>query len=303
MLLEPKDLQVLRLAEAKSFYFSDEELSGTGISLPEYQLRLARLQEGGVIRSFHLTLVVPPLLGGNWVWAGVLIRTNDPYGTGQRLVARLPFVTEILVNQAMPADIGHNLALLFYSRDLEIETRFIQSVSELAQVEIYKIKDFSYPVAFPISREERSFIRFLFENPGVGVHKISSAFGQNINWIKTKLLRLLWTEENRSGIIRIQFSVDWSKADNLGHFHFLLETGYRPEQLIKLISDENFALVLGGKPVNSRYLVVESDVWGIPDLIRRLDFLERINGVRVAGVVYNREIRINSSWVANTLGI
>ncbi len=303
MVIEPKDIQVLRLAEIRPFYFSDEDLTGTGVSLSEYKIRLKRLQEGGIIRSTHLTLVVPPMLGGNWVWAGVLIRTRDPYGTGQRLATRLPFVTEIVINQPLPEDLGPNLALLLYSRDLETEARFIQSLPELDQVGIFRITDFSYPLASPVSREEKKLIRFLFENPGVDVQQIASSFGRDVEWVKTKILRLLWTEENRSGVIRLQFSIDWSKAENFGHFHFLLETAYRPEQIAKLIGDEGFELVLGGKLVNDRYLAVEADVWGIPDLSRKLDFLEKINGVRVAGVVYNREVQINSSWVANTLGI
>jgi hypothetical protein len=302
MLLQPIHIQALRYAESRAYYYEDPGLTAAGFSLAEYRKLIAQLCAGGIIHSFHLTLMVPPLLGGTWVWAGILGRAEHPYETAHRLTTRLPFVTEILINSCFPANIGSNLALLFFSRDFENETRFIQNLSELHDVEVIKIAEYNYPVTLPLSSEEKKFIRFLIESPDADAETISARFGQNPNWVRSKIDRLLWTDKNPSGIFRIQPSIDWSKAENFGHFHFLLETGHRPEQIGRLLADQNFQMVMGGKPLAGRYITVEADVWGIPDLYQRIDFLEKLQGVRVAGLIYNQELLINDYWVVKTIG-
>lgn len=302
MTLEPQDITALRLVESRFYHFDDPALTAAGLTWDWYRNRINRLCAGGVIRSFHLTLLVPPILGGNWVWAAILGSAENPYETSRQLITRLPFVTEILFNSCLPANIGPNLGLLFFSRDFESETRFINSITELRQLQVIKIAEYPYPVSQPISREEKAFIRLLYHNPGADAQTIASAFGQNLAWVRAKIERLLWTKENRSGIIRIQPSIDWSKAQNFGHFHFLLETGHRPEQIARLIGDHGFELVLSGRPISGRYLGVEADVWGIPDLYQRIEFLEKLNGVKVAGVIYNQELLINDRWVEKIIG-
>jgi hypothetical protein len=263
MILEPQDIQALRLAETRPFYFEDPRLTTAGLTLTEFRQRIDRLTAAGIIRSFHLTLVVPPLLGGDWIWAGIMAKAEQPYELAHQLIARIPFITEVLFNACFPANIGPNLALLFFSRDFENETRFIQTLPGLREIEVFKIREYSYPVSLPLSGEEKAFVRFLQQQPAADAETIAARFGSNRNWVRAKLERLLWTEENHSGIIRIQPSIDWSKAENFGHFHFLLKTGHRPDQLARLIDDHNFSLVMSGRLISNRYLAIEADVWGI----------------------------------------
>ncbi|MGQ9707503.1 MAG: hypothetical protein ACUVUR_01325 [bacterium] len=308
MFLDLEDVLAIRMAESRSSLLAPETpgwtelLQKTGLNQESYRQRIDRLHHAGLIRSFHLTLVVPPLLGGNWVWAGMLARTNQPLEQANNIKSRLPFVTEIFFNSCLPGNIGPNLALLFYSRDFETENRFIHSAAGLRDVEVFKIAEFSYPIALNLSREEEALVRFLASNPQSDASFIASAFGQNENWVRAQLERLLWTENNRTGVIRIQLSIDWSVCANFGHFHFLLETGHRPEQVAKLVADQNFELVFNGRPISGRYIGIEADVWGISDLLRRVDFLEKINGIRVAGVMGNREVSINSDWILKIIG-
>ncbi|MCX7732437.1 MAG: hypothetical protein N2248_04665 [candidate division WOR-3 bacterium] len=302
MILEPPDLLALRLAETRHYLFDHPDLRNAGFTIQAYRARLDRLASAGILRSFHLTLVVPPLAGGNWAWAALLGRAEAPYDTAHQLTSRLPFITEILFNACFPANIGPNLALLFFSRDLENETRFIQNLAGLRELEVFKIREYSYPVSLPLSGEEKAFIRFLIRNPDADAQTISTHFGQNENWVRAKLDRLLWTEENHFGIFRIQPAIDWSKAENFGHFHFLLETGHRPEEIARLTAENGFQLVMSGRPLGGRYLTLEADVWGMPELINRIDLLERLNGVRVVAIVYNQEVLINTTWVEKLLG-
>lgn len=308
MFIEPLDVTLVRLAEARSYslaqYTQDFStlLENAGLNWQDYLKHIHHLHQTGLIRAYHLTLVVPPLLGGNWVWAAMLAKTDNPLELAANLTSRLPFVTEILINSCLPQNIGPNLGLLFYSRDFDNEIRFIHATSGLQDVEVFKIQEYSYPVALPLSQEEQAFVRFLATNPQSDSGSLASAFGQNENWVRAKLERLLWTEKNRTGIIRIQADIDWSVGINFGHFHFLLETGHRPEQIVKLIGDDNFQLILGGRAITGRYIGVETDVWGLSDLLRRVEFLEKINGIRVAGIIYHREVLINSGWVLKTIG-
>lgn len=299
IVLEPADLAALRIAEVRGWFPDEADLKPAGLNEDEYRRRLEQLVKNGLIRSFHLTLVVPPLLGGNWVMGALQIKSDEPRTLAESIVSRLPFVTEIFINAALPSGIGHNLALVFYSRDFENETRFIQTFSASSEVEVFRVQEYTFPVSMPLTREERAFVQFLYQNPALPRTEIARAFGQSESWIKAKLSRLFWSANNPAGILQIQPSVDWTGCANFGHFHFLLETGHRPEVLKKLIEGNGFELVLGGRVVNRRYVEVEADVWGVADLLARVGFLDRINGVRVAGVIHNQEIIINDRWVKN----
>lgn len=303
MIIEPADVAAVRLAESRALFPSPVDLARAGLEPDEYRRRIAQLVAAGVIRSFHLTLVVPPLMGGSWVWAAVLAQSDRPLESARHLVSRLPFVTEIVINASLPLGIGPNLALLFYSRDFETETRFIRSLTGLKQLEVFRIQEFSFPVSVSLSREEKSFIRFLMENAGLDSEAIAANFGQTVTWVQAKLERLFWTENNRTGVVRIQPTIDWTRVSNFGHFHFLVETSHRPEQLVKLLGDQGMGLVLGGREINGRYIGIEADIWGIARLMEQVEFLDRITGIRVAAILYNREVIINDEWVGRTIAV
>lgn len=302
MHIEPRDLEVIGIAEGRG-QFLDEEIGQAewGIAYAEYRQRLERLVSNGLIRSFHLTLVVPPLLGGNWVLGAVIARCAEPLTAAGNLARRLPFVTEIFVNSCLPADVGHNLGLVFYSRDFQTESRFIREEWSARDVEVLRVQDYEFPVALTLSREEWAFIRCLQQNPGLDPEGIARVFGSSPEWVRAKIARLLWSETNPSGVFRIQASIDWTRCSNFGHFHILIETGHRPEVLEKNLSGEKLRLVFRGMRLGGRYIGVEADVWGVAELLNRVEFLSRLGGVRVAGVIYNREILINDRWVKNVI--
>ncbi len=301
MILEKLDVAAIRLCEKRGMFPSEAELAGAGLGADDYQSRLRRLVAQGVIRSFRTVLVVPPLLGGDWVWAGVLANVTRPLGVANALVKKLPFVAEVILNSGLPEKLGPNLALLFYSRDFETEARFIRSAAGMEHQEVYRVAEYSFPIPMPVSTEERALLNYLIKHPESGIPAIGSALGRNPTWVRAKLDRLFWTEVNRSGVVRIQPEVDWSKADNFGHFHFLLETGHKPDQLVRMVSERGFELVLGGRTYRDRYIQVEADVWGVADLMQRVCYLNQITGINVAGVVWNERMTVNADWVAGLL--
>ncbi len=302
MVLERSDLTVIRLLEKRGLFWRGEELSDAGIERDDFLEGVRRLVDSGLIRSFHLTLMVPPLLGGNWVLAALWARADEPRRSVSELVARIGFVNEIFINSGLPVNIGPNIALLFYSRDLEGETRFIKNLSGLSGVEVFRVQEYSFPVSLPLSREERTFLRFLADNPGIDLDGVARAFGQSAGWVQAKLDRLFWSDKNPAGVFRIMPSLDWTRCVNFAHIHFLVETGHRPEVLSKLIAAGGMELVLGGRQIAGRFVGVEADVWGIAEMMERGAFLNRLSGVRVIGVVYHQELLIQDEWVRRVLG-
>jgi DNA-binding Lrp family transcriptional regulator len=297
MILEKNDVAALRLAEARGWFPTDGEMAAVGLKPAEYAERLRRLCSLGVIRGFKTTLVVPPLLGGDWVWAAVLASAKRDLGLANALAAKLPFVSEIVLNTSLPEKVGPNLAVLFYSRDFEKEAEFIRNAPGIEYHEVYRIADYSFPVALPLSKDEKALVRHLVQHPEFGITEVGSEMGRDPIWVRAKLDRLLWSETNRTGVLRVLPEVNWAPVENFGHFHFLIETGHRPDQLGRLVSEGGFSLVFGGKTYQNRYVQVEADVWGIGKLLDTVTYLDQIAGVRVAAVLWNREVVINAKWV------
>jgi DNA-binding Lrp family transcriptional regulator len=297
MILERNDVAALRLAEARGWFPTDSEVTAAGLKPADYAERLRRLCTLGIIRGFRTTLVVPPLLGGDWVWAAVLANAKSGLGLANALAAKLPFVSEIVLNASLPDGVGPNLAVLFYSRDFDKEAEFIRNAPGIDYHEVYRIAEYSFPVALPLSKDEKELVRYLVEHPDSEISEVGSALGRTPTWVRAKLDRLLWSDTNRTGVLRVLPEVNWAPVENFGHFHFLIETGHRPDRLAKLIGEAGLSVVFGGKAYRDRYVQVEADVWGIGRLLDTVAFLDQIAGVRVAGVLWNREVVINAKWV------
>jgi len=297
VILEKSDVAALRLAEVRGWFPNDAEVTAAGLKPADYADRLQRLRSLGVIRAFKTTLVVPPLLGGEWVWAAVLANAKSGLGLANALVARLPFVSEIVLNASLPDRAGPNVAVLFYSRDFDKEADFIRNAPGIEYHEVYRVADYSFPVALPLSRDEKELVRYLIEQPESRIAEVGTAMERPQTWVRAKLDRLLWSDTNRTGVLRVLPELNWSAVENFGHFHFLVETGHRPDRLSSLIAEAGLSVVFGGKTYRERYVQVEADVCGIGKLLDTVAYLDQIAGVKVAGVLWNREVAINTKWV------
>lgn len=301
MLVEQPDIAALRLCEELGTFPTEGELAAVELTATEFRNRLRRLTDAGVIQSFKATLAVPPLLGGDWVLGSMLATADRPLGIANLLAKRLPFVTETVINYSLPAKVGPNFALLFYSRDFETEARYIRSVPGLEHSEICRVVEYSFPVSRALSTEEKALLRLIAATPTAGIADLGTASGKGPEWVRVKLDQLLWTPANGTGVLRILPELDWTKVENFGHFHFLLATGHKPEPLLRIIAERGFRLVLDGQLYRDRYLQVEADCWGIADLMERVGYLDQTTGINVKGVLLNQNISINSGWVPGLL--
>jgi len=297
MILEKGDVAALRLAEARGWFPTDAEVTAAGLAPAEYAERLRRLCSTGIIRGFKTTLVVPPLLGGDWVWAAVLASAKRDLGLANALADKLPFVSEIVLNASLPEKVGPNLAVLFYSRDFDKEADFIRNAPGIEYHEVYRVAEYTFPVALPLSKDEKGLVRYLVEHPESSIEEVGSALDRTQTWVRAKLDRLLWSDTNRTGVLRVLPELNWAPVENFGHFHFLLETGYRAERLGRLMGEAGLSVVFGGRTYRDRYVQVEADVWGIGKLLDTVSYLDQIAGVRVAAVLWNRTVLINTKWV------
>ncbi len=297
MILEKSDVAALRLAEQRGWFPTDAEVTAAGLKPADYTERLRRLRSLGIIRGFKTTLVVPPLLGGDWVWAAVLANAKSDLGLANALSARLPFVSEIVLNASLPEKVGPNLAVLFYSRDFDKEAEFIRNAPGIDYHEVYRVAEYSFPVALPLSKDEKELVRYLVEHPDSGIAEVGTAMERSPTWVRAKLDRLLWSHTNRTGVLRVLPELNWAPVENVGHFHFLLETGHRPDRLGRLMSEAGMSVVFGGRTYRDRFVQVEADVWGIGKLLDTVAYLDQIAGVRVAAVLWNREVLIHAKWV------
>lgn len=297
MILEKIDVAALRLAETRGWFPTDGEMTAAGLKPTEFAERLRRLISLGVIRGFKTTLVVPPLLGGDWVCAAVLVNSRSGLGLANALAAKLPFVSDIVLNSSLPDQVGPNLAVLFYSRDFDKEADFIRSAPGIDYHEVYCVAEYSFPVAMPLSKDEKDLVRYLVEHPESGIPEVSKALDRTQTWVRAKLDRLLWSDANRTGVLRVLPELNWAQVENFGHFHFLIETGHRPDRLERLVSEAGLRMVFSGRTYRDRYVQVEGDIWGVGRLLDTVAFLNQIAGVRVAAVLWNREVTINARWV------
>ncbi len=302
MVVDKLDVAAVRACERGGLLACEAELASAGLEPTDYRARLRRLEAGGVVRGYKAVLVVPPLLGGDWVWAAMLATSRRPLGTANALCRKLPFVADVIINSCLPERPGPNLALTFYSRDLETEAQFIRSATGIEHQEVYSVAGYSFSIALGLSTEERALLRFLVANPAADCAAVEAALGKDSRWVRAKLDKLVFTEANSSGVIRIQPEVDWRRVENYGHFHFLVETGHKPKELGPMIADQGFELVLGGRPYQDRYVQLESDVWGMADLMERTRYLNELAGVFVAGVAWNASIGVSADWAAGLLG-
>ena len=297
MILEKGDVAALRLAEQRGWFPTDAEVTAAGLKPADYTERLRRLRSLGIIRGVKTTLVVPPLLGGDWVWAAVLANAKSDLGLANALSARLPFVSEIVLNASLPEKVGPNLAVLFYSRDFDKEAEFIRNAPGIDYHEVYRVAEYSFPVALPLSKDGKELVRHLVEHPDSGIADVGTAMERSPTWVRAKLDRLLWSHTNRTGVLRVLPELNWAPVENVGHFHFLLETGHRPDRLGRLMSEAGMSVVFGGRTYRDRFVQVEADVWGIGKLLDTVAYLDQIAGVRVAAVLWNREVLIHAKWV------
>lgn len=299
MFIDRIDLTILRHLERAGLWLSPlpQQLQ---IDIKEIKNRITRMETEGLIAGYKATIFVPPFLGGEWVWGCVLAITNDYNQAITKITNKIPFISEIWLNANIPTKIGHNLAIVFYSKDFITETKFLKDLPEFTYLETYRISNYNYPLPKIFSTEEKQLLKAIINHPTADAEKLSELCKKNKNWIETKLEKLIWHPQNPEGIIMVLPEIYYHKIENFCHCHFVVQISGKVEVVIAELKKYGFEVVLENKPFQNNFYQLETDLWGFDDLLRKKHLLESYPEIRVQGIIIAEEMRVIADW-ANKL--
>lgn len=295
MIIDKTDLVILRHLERTGRWISPlpEELK---ISSDEIWIRIKNMEQEGVITGYKPTIFVPPFLGGDWGWGCILATATERERTIERILQRIPFVTEIWLNTNLPSHLGHNFSFIFYSKDFDTEIKFLKDMSDISYLEAYRITDFSFPMARIFSSEETLLLRTIFQNPTANADQLAEICKKNPTWVQTKQDKLIWTPQNTDGVLMVLPEIKFRQLTNFCHCHFIAEFTGKPELFFDEFKTLGYNIVLDGRPFQGRYLQLEVDVWGFNDFIAKKLLLENYKEIKIQGVIFSEEMRVISDW-------
>jgi DNA-binding Lrp family transcriptional regulator len=300
MLIDKTDLVILRHLERAGRWLTP---LSTQLKIPEEEIssRIKKLEIEGVIAGYKATIFVPPFLGGDWVWGCVLATASEREKTIERILQKIPFITEIWLNSNLPPHLGHNFSLVFYSKDFDTEVKFLKEIPEISYLEAYRISNYTFPMARIFSSEEKILIRNIFTHPTADAANLAEMCLKNLPWIQTKLEKLIWTPQNTDGVVIVLPEIHFKRIQNFCHCHFVLEISGNRDLLFDEFRTLGFDIVLDGRPFQGRYIQLEADIWGFNDLIAKKMFLETYKEVKIQGIIFAEEMRVVSDWGAKLI--
>ncbi|MEO0091209.1 MAG: hypothetical protein ABIK61_00650 [candidate division WOR-3 bacterium] len=300
MIIDRIDLAILRHLERSGYWLMPLQHQ-LQIDPAEIKTRITRLETEGVISAYKPTIFIPPFLGGEWVWGCVLAITNDYNKAIAKITNKIPFVSEIWINTNIPSKIGHNLSVVFYSKDFITETKFLKDMVEFSYLETYRISDYTYPFPKIFSSEEKQLLKAITNNPTANAEELSEICKKNKNWIEAKLEKLIWNPQNPEGILMILPEINYNKIQNFCHCHFVLEITGKVDAILEELKAQGFEVVLENKPFQYNFSQLETDLWGFDDLLRKKHLLESYPEIKVQGIVIAEEMRVISDWADKLL--
>ncbi len=295
MLIDKTDLAILRHLERSGRWLSPL-VTQLKMSEDDISIRIKKMENEGVIAGYKATIFIPPFLGGDWIWGCVMATTAERDKTVARVLQKLPFVSEIWFNSNLPSHLGHNFSIIFYSKDFDMEVKFIREISEISYLEAYRISNFNFPMARIYSTEEKSLLKTIFDFPTADNDKLAEICQKSPSWIQTKIEKLVWTPQNKDGVIMVLPDIQFKRIQNYSHCHFILEITDNRDVLFDEFKTLGFDIVLDGRPFQGRYFQLEADMWGFNDVIAKKTFLESHKEVKIQGIIFAEEMRVNADW-------
>ncbi|MCS7258578.1 MAG: hypothetical protein NZ601_04350 [candidate division WOR-3 bacterium] len=298
MIIDRKDLEIIRSIENNGLF---PEVQKKELSISENDLinRLEKLKRHGIITGFKSVIFVPKYLGGEWAFCCVFAYAHNRNAVIKEICSRIPFVTEVWLNTNVPAECGHNLALLFYSRNVEQETRFLKEIKEISFFSWHVILRYEFPVPQELSRDEKAFLCAILEQPNASSDKWSDVCNVNKKWFESKINRLFRWKENPHGLIQILPEIKFVNAENFAHCHFIIECQDYIELIFEELKNSGFSLI---SPLSIQpYFYLESDVWSLIDLSTKIRYLNSFREIKFKGIVIAEEKLIFTDWVRDLL--
>lgn len=303
MIIDLIDLKIIRELEIGKRMFPDLAIRKLSILKEEFFSRIARLEATGLIKNYKASLFIPPLLGGDWSFGGGVGITSNPEIVTEQITQGLPFVVEFWHNFAFPLGIGPNLSFSFYSKDLPTSAQFIKEIKELDYLEVYKLREYSFPIPFPLSTDDKKLLREINLAPTISLAALANVINQDISWTQEKLKRLITNPDCIDAVSNTDFSVmqilpelNWRVCENFCHTHFIIE----PYGSKLPVPNSDFQIVLEGRAFREKFYQLEADLWGLNQLVSKLNIIQ-LSNVKIKGITFAESNLVINHWVPNLL--
>ncbi|RKX71308.1 hypothetical protein DRP53_02110 [candidate division WOR-3 bacterium] len=253
----------------------------------EFPGRINTLIEAGIIESFGIRLFLPLLIGGRWSLALFKISglQTDP-------LHKIEFPIELGQNRSIPAGLLPELTITCYAQDPKEELARIKELKpEYVELEI--LREFDFPIAFPLSTEEKAIIEVLIEKPLSTINEIATKLSISSAQVRAKLSRLQ-LDENQKGVMTIVPTINWSRIENFIHLHIGVETGLSEEMIQGRLKE--IGLESAGWYRATIYQL-EFDLWEPIGLVQILRRLSDIPDLRLAGLLIAERSIVQDHWI------
>lgn len=292
MIIDPIDLNLLRLLELQGVIPVQEFISKFHISKKEILARIRNFEESGLISSYGFKLFLPGIHGGKWYWGCIAGEAAAKFKVGRSI----PYVQELMENLSFPPGVCPNVSLLFYTRNLRDVRSISTRLPGMKYCEVYKISEYSVGLPRLVLADDWKFLDELCHARDVNYALVSSIADDPGSEKQVRIARLIWTRKNREGIISIVPNFNWSVIKNYLHIHIAAVTKMRVKELQRVLKEIGYVGNITSR-FKKRYMQIEFDLWGFSDLRVVVNALMRIDRLTVEGCSFAYRNTIYDEWV------
>ena len=292
MIIDPIDLNLIRQLELQGTIPVQEFMSKFHITRKEILLRVKNFEDSGLIQSYGFKLFLPGLYGGKWYWA-CIAGDATPRFKGED---KVPFLEEKVENMAFPSGVCPNLSLLFYTKNLREIKRLSDKLAGMKYAEVYTIGEYNITMPRVMLQEDWQTLADLCGKKSIDYALINRMTNHPKSDREIQLSRLIWTRNNRQGIMSIAPNFNWSVIKNYMHIHVAVVTKLRVKDLRRLLKEIGHVSNIASH-FKKRYLQIEFDVWGFSDLKTIIYQLSQIDKLSVEGCAFAYRNTVFDEWV------
>ncbi|KPK63937.1 hypothetical protein AMJ83_04485 [candidate division WOR_3 bacterium SM23_42] len=292
MIIDPIDLNLIRQLEIQGTVPIHEFVNKFHIARKEVLLRIKNFEDAGLISSYGFKLFLPGIYGGKWYWGCIAGEATAKFKVGDSI----PYLEELVENMSFPPGVCPNLSLLFYAKNLrEIRMLSIKLVG-MKYAEVYKIGEYNISMPRVLLTDDWQLLAELYNAEKIDYALINSITNNPKSAREIQLSRLIWTKNNRQGILSIAPNFNWYVIKNYMHIHLAVVTKLRVKELRRLLKEIGFVGNIASR-FKKRYLQIEFDLWGFSDFKEIVHRLSRIDRLVVEGCSFAYQNKIYDEWV------
>ncbi len=175
--------------------------------------------------------------------------------------------------------------------------RTINKTPGIKYAEVYKIDEYNIKVEKILLKEDWQIILQFYESLSkVNYARIHSIINKPDSDDEVKLSRLIWSKNNRKGIVSILPNFNWAIIKNYLHLHCAVTTQMRIKELRRIVNRLGFSGNITSR-FKKRYIQLEFDIWGFSDMQTILSSLKDVRKLTIEGYSFAYKNRIHHDWI------